>query len=343
MTDFPADRTALRSALEGWAGRNMPSGGVRITDVARAEGGRSSETWLVDALIGPAAVAARWVLRVEPRGHQIYENPSVERQFRMIRALSEQGGLPAPAAIAFEPDPTLLGAPFFLMERAEGEAPPGDYHNSGVLAQAGPAAREAMWREGIGLLAKLHALDPAPFGFLAFGSGDGVAQELARWDSYRRWCGVPQSALLDRARLWLEDHRPPPAPVGVAWGDARLCNLLFDRGRCTAILDWETASLGGAESDLGWWIFYDEMVAEAAGAPRLPGIGDRAATIALWEEHAGRPAQAMEWHLIFAAWRFALISERAVALSVAAGRPPATVTPRDNPAVRRLEALLDET
>lgn len=335
----------LRQRLCDWAKRRLARlGAVEIGRIVAAQGGASSETWLIDALVGPDHRPAHWVLRIEPRGHQVYQDPSVARQYRVIEVLAGESGLSIPTPIAQEDDPDILGAPFFLMVRAPGVAPPNDYHREGLLATATPAEREAMWAQGIALMARLHGLDPAPFAFLAppgIAPGvDGVAQELARWDRYRGWAAIPHLPLYDHARRWLEDHRPAPRPPGFAWGDARPPNLLFADGRCTALLDWEAASLGGAETDLGWWLFYDRMICEAAGVPRLDGIGDAERTVALWEAEAGRKAQAMEWHIVFAGYRFALISERARALAIAAGRLPPEARGAANPAVQLLGELI---
>lgn len=335
----------LRQRLCDWAKRRLaPLGAVEFGAIVAAQGGASSETWLIDALVGPDRRPAHWVLRIEPRGHQVYQDPSVARQYRVIGALANDPVLPIPTPIAQEGDPDILGAPFFLMVRAPGMAPPNDYHREGVLAVAAPTEREAMWAQGIALMARLHRLDPAPLAFLTppgiAPEIDGVTQELARWDRYRGWAGIAQLPLYDRSRQWLDDHRPAPHPPGFAWGDARPSNMLFADGRCTALLDWETASLGGAETNLGWWLFYDRMICEAAGAPRLDGIGDADQTVALWEAEAGRKAQAMEWHIAFAGYRFALISERARALAIAAGRLPPEARGAANPAVQLLGELI---
>jgi aminoglycoside phosphotransferase (APT) family kinase protein len=121
-----------------------------------------------------------------------------------------------------------------------------------------------------------------------------------------------------------------------------LPNILFACGRPSALLDWETASLGGAETDLGWWLFYDRMITEAEGVARLSGIGDAARTVALWETCSGRKALDLEWHVVFAGYRFTLISERARMLAIEAGRLPAGQHGQANPAVRLLERLLAE-
>ena len=324
--------------ISAW-GRTRFDAAFTVQELAAPKTGRSSETYLIDATLGAGdrARPVRWVVRIEARGHQVYEDPSVERQYRIIQQLQGQlGGPPTPKAICYEPDSAILGAPFFLMERVDGEAPPDAYHMDGVLAQASPAARQTMWLSGVEALARLHRLPTEPFAFLGqrqFGDC-GLDQELGRWDRYRRWAGTSPSPILDRARAWLQTHKPRRAGVGFAWGDARLSNILFHEDRCVGVLDWETASLGGAETDLGWWLAYDHMVSAFAGAPRLEGLGGRDDTIAARESFAGRKAEAMEWHEVFATYRFALVLERAMAL--AASGPDAR---RDNFALRRLEEM----
>jgi len=146
--------------------------------------------------------------------------------------------------------------------------------------------------------------------------------------------------VLTRARAWLDDYLPAERPTGLAWGDSRLGNMIFRDNKCVAVLDWETASLGGAETDLGWWLYFDWWVTEGTGVSRLDGIGDGPATVAAWERFAGRPAQAMEWHEMFGTYRFAIISERAIALTAAAGGTMPVGGGDSNPAIVRLRQLL---
>ncbi|MDO7836311.1 phosphotransferase family protein [Sphingobium sp. HBC34] len=341
MAKQPATRPQLITILERW----MVVSGLgeyQLKDVVPAEAGMSSETWLL-AAIAPDGSNRDWVLRIQPRARQVYQDPSIARQFDVIRCLSQVPGLPVPAGVALEQDADILGAPFFLMERAPGKAPPDGYHTQGLLAEATPAQRESMWEQGVSLLARLHAVDVTPFDFLAWPdgpAGDGIAQELARWDAYLAWSGVPRLGIYDRALRWLDDHRPPAAGTGFAWGDARPCNILYADGKATALLDWETASIGTAETDLGWWLFYDRMMTDAIGLPRLDGLPDARATIALWEAASGRRAQAMEWHIVFAGYRFAMISERAIRMAIRTGHMPETMAGDGNPAICLLTELV---
>ena len=339
------DPDQIAAALLPWLRERLPRAeAIELPPLARPAAGSSSETLLLDPLIhdNGRVRQERWVLRIQASAFQIYQDPAVERQFRTLQALAGATDVPAPQALWFEGDPAVLGAPFFVMRRVEGRVPDEMYHSAGVLADAAPQARRAMWLSALEALARIHRAPVEAFAFLdrpALGP-TGLDQEIAAWDAYRRWAGTASHPTLERARRWLAGHVPAQRPTGLAWGDARLGNIVFRDDACAAVLDWETVSLGGAESDLGWWLYYDWSITEGAGAPRLEGLGGPAETIAAWEDFAGRKAEAMAWHEAFATYRFALISERAIALTEAAGGRLPVTSGDGNPAVRRLAQLL---
>ena len=339
------DAESLREPLVGWLRERMPEAReIAVLAVSSPKEGASSETWMVDLAITERGRprTARWVVRVQATGYQVYQDPAVERQFRVLELLSARSDVPVPKMLWYESDPAVLGSPFFVMERVEGEVPAEGHHSAGVLAQASPADREAMWLSAIEAMTRIHRVDPVLFPFLARPElGEtGVDQELAAWDEYRRWAAVPPHPMIERARRWLDDRMPASKATALAWGDARPGNIVFRDGRCVALLDWETVSLGGAESDLGWWLFFETAVTEAAGVPRLEGIGDHDETVAAWEHFMGRKADSLEWHEVFATFRFAMIYERAVAMNAEAGDTQTRRGGDANPAIIRLGKLI---
>jgi len=339
------DAASLNQPLIGWLHEHMPEADeIAITAVSTPKEGASSETWMIDLAITEKGVkrAVRWVVRVEATGYQVYQDPAVEKQFRVLEVLSTKSDVPVPGVLWYEPDPAVLGAPFYVMERIEGEVPAEGHHSAGVLADASPSDREAMWLSAIEAMTRIHRVDPALFPFLNHPElgPTGVDQELAAWDEYRRWAAVPPHPMIERARLWLADHMPADRVTALAWGDARPGNIVFRDNRCVALLDWETASLGGAESDLGWWLFFETAVTETAGVPLLEGIGDHDATIAAWEHFMGRKADSFEWHEVFATFRFAMIYERACALNEAAGMDHSLRSGDGNPVILQLGKLI---
>lgn len=332
-------------ALHDWLqGKLAPSQLIRLPEPIRPGAGASSDTLFLNPVVkeGNAERELRLVLRIEPRTRRIYMLPSIERQFGVMEKLAWLGSVPVPVVLWHEPDPALLGAPFFIMERVEGQVPSDFMHSQGLLAELSPVDREALWLEAVAAMAAIHAAPVKHFEFLArpeWGA-NGLTQEIALWDEYARWSGAPVHAVQERTRIWLEDHRPMQQPDGLAWGDARISNMMFRNSRCAAVLDWETVSLAGAESDLGWWMFFDWMMADGWGVPRLEGIGDGAALVKAWESLSGRYAENMEWHEVFATWRFSLISGRARRLMRQRGEADPMPAGMSSPHIRRLEMLI---
>jgi aminoglycoside phosphotransferase (APT) family kinase protein len=339
------DPAMLHSAVLAWIrARLQAAETIVLAPLTAPDAGSSSETLMMDVSIHAhgATSLMHWVLRIQATTHQVYQDPAVERQYRVLDVLVQASNVPVPHVLWFEPDASILGAPFFVMERVDGIVPCEMYHSRGVLAEASPREREAMWLSAIEALAGIHRVDTSLLPFLdrpELGSS-GLDQEISAWDQYVDWAHTPPHPTLLRGRRWLADHAPPLRATGLAWGDARLGNIVFHDNRCVALLDWETVSLGCAETDLGWWIYYDWAITEGAGVPRLAGIGGRAETIAIWEGCSGRRAAAMEWHEAFATWRFAIISERAIELAEAAGTKLPVSSGDGNPAIRRLAQLI---
>lgn len=339
------DPQKLTHALLRWLHAHIPDAEEIILPPPRKPGaGGSSETLFLEPLIRGHGTVRReeWVLRIEATVHQIYQDPSVQRQYRVMQALARSGTVAVPKVLWYESDRSVIGAPFFLMERVDGAIPDALHNSTGFLTEVTAAHRELIWLSAIETLAKIHSVEIEPFRFLARpGLGEtGLDQEIAVWDSYMRWFGAPVRPVQERARQWLADHLPTNRPTGLAWGDAKLGNMVFRDQVCVAVIDWETASLGGAETDLGWWLFYDWLVSDGFSVPQLPGLGSREDTIRVWEAFAGRKAQNMEWHEVFATWRFSLISDRAKHLARETGSQKAPRADIRSPHAARLEMLL---
>jgi aminoglycoside phosphotransferase (APT) family kinase protein len=132
--------------------------------------------------------------------------------------------------------------------------------------------------------------------------------------------------------------------VGLLWGDPQPSNLLFGPdGDITGVIDWEMATLGPPETDVAWWLFFDDLFSTGMGVPRLGGLPDRAACIRIYEEAAGRRLQNLEYYSLLAAFRMAVVGMRSVDRQIKRGLVPATTTARENaPIVRLLAEMLGE-
>ena len=339
------DLQTTREILTHWFAARLPEAdSVEIEGINTPSGGASSDTLVVDARVlrGKHRKPQRWIVRIQANRIQIYQDPGVEKQFRILEVLGRYTDVPVPKTRWYEADAAVLGAPFFVMDAVEGQVPM-NYNAPGWLADASQAQRAQLWESAIQSLALVHRTDVSLLAFLNRSElgQTGLDQEIATWNRYLDWVRPAPHPALDRACRWLPDHAPKQKTTGLAWGDAQLSNMIFKDYRCVAVIDWETVSLGGAEEDLAWWLTFDDFYADMSGLQRLPGLGDRAATIAAWEHYAGRKVQALEWHDVFAAFRLAVITEKAMSVYAAAGHALEGMSPGDgNPAMRRLARLL---
>ncbi|WP_155057610.1 phosphotransferase family protein [Streptomyces blattellae] len=250
-------------------------------------------------------------------------------EFRVMEQLADSE-VRVPPLVLGEADGAELGFPFYIMGHVDGRVvqdhPP--YHVHGWIQDLTPEQRARHWNNGVDMLARLHAIDPwERFGFLdrpELGP-TGLDQSL-RWmqDWYRWICGGERHEVLDAAMAYIVENRPAHHTDSVLWGDARIGNILFDvEGEVNAIIDWELASLGPGELDLGYWIVMDFLLGPGVFLERLEGLPGREETIARYERTLGRPVGDIRYYEIFGALRFALVLLRVEKLFQAAGRLPA--------------------
>jgi aminoglycoside phosphotransferase (APT) family kinase protein len=346
------DPEVTRSTLQDWlAGRLPEADQVEVCAVQTpATTGFSAETLMFEASWvepGGQARRERLVAKVAPTGFQIFPEPRFAEQFRLLQILAGTA-IPVPPVHWHEPDAGVLGAPFYVMTRVDGEVPTDmpPYHTGGWLAEVSPAERESIWWSGLSVLTQVHALDVAGLG-LDFvdqaGYGPtGLRQRLAYYEHYLDWAYDGMVPVARQALRWLHEHRPdePREPV-LLWGDSRIGNIIFTGGRAAAVLDWEMATLGQPEEDLAWFLLLDRHHSEGVGVPRLPGFPDAAQTIARYERLAGRQLASMDYYEVLSALKFAVVMARIGQLFIHYELvPPDNDFPYNNTATQLLARIL---
>ncbi|MEX3106039.1 MULTISPECIES: phosphotransferase family protein [unclassified Streptomyces] len=308
--------------LTHWFAARLPDAtGLTVSGLDTPAGaGFTNETLTLDLAQEDPPGTRPVVLRIAPTRHRVHPDSRFSAQVRLQRLLADRTGLPVPRVLWHEEDPSVLGAPFMIMERAYGDVPADvpSYHRSGWVADLAPAARAALWDAGLGVLADLHALDPGRLGAGFLTGGDPrpyLTRQLDHYERHFTFYAPHEPPAARRALTWLRAHLPPEdGPVRLLWGDARLGNLLFRGLEPTAVLDWDLADLGPAESDVAWFLHLDRHLSEGIGVPRLPGLPDREATVRRYERLTGTRLRHLDYHEVFAALRLCLITARVTGL-----------------------------
>ncbi|WP_299950553.1 phosphotransferase family protein [uncultured Modestobacter sp.] len=333
------DLAATSAALGPLLAAQLGVDDVEVSALVLPKAGYSNETIMFTAAWqGPDGHRVQdLVLRIEPTGHQLFVQPDALAQAAVMRGLAGHPGVPVPRIWLTSADRSLFGAPFYVMERRPGRVPADvpSYHRAGWFVDLPPEERARAHDAGLAALAALHRVDPAHgLGFLVAGSdtvspGTALDRHLAQLVRWNEWCGSSRRFgpdVLDAAMEHLLGNRPDDPAAGVVWGDARVGNMIFaDDLSVSAMLDWEAATVGPPGIDLGWWLMFEDYLCEAQGLQRLPGVPDRAATIARYQELGGAEIAHVDWYELLACVVMALIGSRLADLLVSSGQAPEEV------------------
>jgi len=287
------DVSVLPSLMSKWLSTRMP-GGVTPTVTVESgvdSNGMSSETILLTGRWEEDGrpVEQRWVARVAPTTEDVpvFSSYRMDHQFEVIRQVGELTDVPVPRVRWIDDEGIVLGTPFFLMDHVSGLVPPDvmPYTFGDNWFADAPAERHRELQDStVEVLAKLHSIPNAEntFAFLSEIDPPGDTALRRHFGWLKDWYefAVPdigRSPTVERALAWLEDNFPTEvaaAPSVLAWGDARIGNVLYDDFRPVAVLDWEMATIGPRELDVSWIIFAHMVFQELAGLAGLPGLPD---------------------------------------------------------------------
>jgi aminoglycoside phosphotransferase (APT) family kinase protein len=339
---FHQDRSSYAAALERWfATRRTDAVDVRVSGIdIPAATGFSNETVFFDVDWTERGTAhhERFVARIEPKTGALFPAQtaacavSVHVQYRAMEVVGRHG-VPMCPLIGYEPDPSILGQPFFVMGFVEGVIPADvpRYSMAGFLVDdATPAERTRMVRTGLETMAAVHAIDWRTAGLEWLdASGNSNPSQAVQLQLYRDFATAQlrgrEHPVFFTALDWLELNDPHDERIGLIWGDTRLGNIIWRDYQPVVACDWEACALGPTEADIGWWLMFDRTSFEELGATRMEGFPTREQMIVMYEEASGREVRNAHYWEVFALLRYAGIMIPLADRMVAAGLMPAAL------------------
>ena len=293
----------LRDRIEGLAGdpevRQFPSGYSNLTYLLRF-GDRDL------------------VLRRPPFGRTPRTGHDMQREYTVLRSL--QGVFPyCPEPLVFSDDPSILGAPFYVMERLHGIIVRGDLPKGLELE---PAGLRALFDTVVAAHAELHAVDYRAVGLEGFGKPEGyAARQITGWSERYRQARTPDVPDFDGVMEWLAANLPPESGrAAIIHNDFRLDNVVLDPVdplRIVGVLDWEMATIGDPLMDLGaslaYWVERDdppELQALRLMPTHLDGAPTRREVVARYAECSGLDPGPFGFYLCYGLFRLAGITQQ---------------------------------
>ena len=226
--------------------------------------------------------------------------------------------MPVPRTLAFCDDDEVNDAPFYVMEKVDGQ----------ILRDAGRDRRRSRSDDAAALLrgssstcsSQIHAVDYDAVGLADFGRPDGyLERQVRRWGEQWERSKTRELPGDRRARrAGCAPRCPSRRPPTIVHGDYRLDNTMLapdDPGRIVAVLDWEMATLGDPLADLGLFLLY-----WASATRTSPPVGatidspTRASSPATRSSSATPNAAAatssqLDFYEVFASYKLAIILE----------------------------------
>lgn len=255
------------------------------------------------------------VLRRPPRPPLPPSAHDVLREGRLLAAIESSSR--APRILARCEDLAVVGAPFYIMEKVEGD----------VITTTIPSwldtaeQRRRIAGELIDGLVEIHAIDWRACGLEGFGKATGyLGRQLRRFVGLWEHSRTRELPELERVTEWLAANMPESPPSTIVHGDYRLGNVMFAPGapaRLTAIFDWELATIGDPLADVGYLTATyvepgdpaDTMYESLSAVTRGEGFPPREELVAWYEERSGRAVGPVHWYRALALWKSAIFME----------------------------------
>ncbi len=294
--DLPLEAGTLFRFIAARTGGEIAAG-ARMSELS---GGAVLRHFRLDFDVQSGAFAGpqSWVLRTEGLT-KLGIGLTRAKEFAVQRVLF-RAGLEVAEPLFTCCDESMLGAPFFLMRRIEGEAAGDAVTGQGEnVALAASLARMLARLHGLDLRGALHCLGRPP--------EDAASARLAELQRHLAADDDPHP-VAQWALRWLAREKPMPAPAVLCHGDFRTGNYLVEAGALTGVLDWDFTQWSDPDEDIGW--FCSRHWRFGAPAREAGGIAPRQSFYRAYEAAAGRsldPRRILYWE-VMAALRWLVIA-----------------------------------
>jgi aminoglycoside phosphotransferase (APT) family kinase protein len=306
-----AENALDASAIAAFLRDKVPGLPARPLEVRQFAGGASNLTYELRA--GERAM----ILRRPPSGTRPKTGHDMKREFRVLSGL--HGHFPVPRPLAYCEDESVIGAPFYVMEKVAGvilrrDLPKGFAYSPEQACQLCLNLLDTQIR--------LHQLDYKAIGLGDLGHPEGYVERQVNG-----WCERFEKAWTDDVpkceaiMAWLKAHRPPDAPKpGIIHNDYRFDNVVLDPGDMLTIigvLDWEMCTIGDPLMDLGSSLAYwvqpgdpPQMQSLRMQPSHLPGMLTREQIAEHYSAKTGLVVGNVDFYYVFGLFRLGVIAQQ---------------------------------
>ncbi|XJZ28874.1 phosphotransferase family protein [Bacillota bacterium Lsc_1132] len=288
--------------------KNLPDD--RLT-IVQFSAGRSNLTYQLN--IG------EWeaVLRRPPLGPVAPKAHDMAREFRVLTEIHPH--YPAAPKPYLYGDKTVIGSPFFIMERKKGVVLDTEFPQEVTPTREMCRHISELMVDNLVLL---HSIDYEKTMLKEMTKPEGfMERQVHGWIQRYERVELEEIRGIDRLKKWMTDHIPVSQAPAIIHYDYKLNNSMFDPKftKMIGLFDWEMTTIGDPLADLGaamsYWIEPDDSDLLKKGMGEIPitatpGFMTRNEFMESYAKKSGRDLTAMNFYLTFAYFKLAVICQQ---------------------------------
>jgi aminoglycoside phosphotransferase (APT) family kinase protein len=289
---------------------NLPSGPLEILQFSA---GHSNLTYQIKK--------GNWeaVLRRPPLGSVAPKAHDMEREHKILSELHPIFPA-APKPFLFSNNESIVGSPFFLMERKNGIVIDSTFPDGiSVTTNLCRQLSEVMVEK----LVELHRVDYNQTGLVEISRPEGfMERQVHGWIGRYERAKIDEIEVVDHLKKWLVDHTPHKHESTIIHYDYKFNNAMFNENLTdmVGLFDWEMTTVGDPLADLGvamgYWNQRDdsELLIKGLGKAPITAVHDGFLTrnefIELYAKKSGRDVSNFTFYLTFAYFKLAVIGQQ---------------------------------
>jgi len=258
------------------------------------------------------------VLRRPPIGAKIKTAHDMGREYRILSRLHPVYQK-VPRPLLFCEDESILGAPFYVMDRVTGIILRAQKPHGLDLA---PGLMRRLSETFVDNLAEIHEIDYEDAGLGDLGSPQGyVKRQVEGWTKRYYNARTDDVPAIEQLAGWLHQNLPADSDrPALIHNDYKYDNLVLapeDLARVIAVLDWEMATIGDPLMDfgtsLGYWVEPtdpEEWQRYGFGLTSLPGSFTRTELLEHYSQRTGRRIDDPVFYFAYGLLKIAVIVQQ---------------------------------
>ncbi len=299
------------SAVEEYLKSKIPSLSGSLA-VEQFPSGFSNLTYLIS--VGDREL----VLRRPPHGTKAKSAHDMGREYRMLKALKPVFPY-CPEALLYCEDESVMGCPFYIMERIKGIILRRDLPKGLSLT---PEQARCLCESLVDVQHELHSIDYRKIGLEDYGRPEGYARrQVEGWSQRYRNARTPDAPDYERVMSWLVEKMPgDTARPTIVHNDYKFDNVVLDVKnplRIIGVLDWEMATIGDPLMDLGNSLAYWVQKSDSPGMQlvrmmptNIDGALTREDLVKRYAQKSGMKIDNFDFYYCFGLFRLAVIAQQ---------------------------------